>query len=85
MAVYLGPGGSSAERETIQTQSNVAINRNNSALYIYCSSFNPEGKESSCYLEEAQELWRKHLGDGGEFAMSDLVPFVSVGGKRLRP
>ncbi len=25
------------------------------------------------------------MGDGGEFALSDLVPFVSVGGKRLRP
>lgn len=25
------------------------------------------------------------MGDGGEFALSDLVPFVSVGGERLRP
>lgn len=25
------------------------------------------------------------MGDGGQFSLSDLVPFVSVGGKRLRP
>lgn len=25
------------------------------------------------------------MGDGGEFALSDLVPSVSVGGERLRP
>lgn len=35
------------------------------------------------YLEKTDKIWRKHLRDGGEFALSDLVPFVSVGGKRL--
>lgn len=37
------------------------------------------------YLEEAEELWRKKLRDGRQFALSDLVPLVSVGRERLRP
>lgn len=37
------------------------------------------------HLEEVQEVLGQHLGDGGEFALSDLVPLVSIGGKRLRP
>lgn len=37
------------------------------------------------YLEEAEELWREKLRDGRQFALSDLVPLVSVGRERLRP
>lgn len=37
------------------------------------------------HLEKAEEVLGQHLGDGREFALSDLVPFVSIGGKRLRP
>lgn len=37
------------------------------------------------YLQKAEELWRKRLGDGRKFALSDLMPSVSIGGERLRP
>lgn len=36
------------------------------------------------YLEEAKELRGEHLRDGRQFAPSDLVPLVAVGGERLR-
>lgn len=42
-------------------------------------------EERGCYLEKREELWRKNLGNGRQFALSDLMPFVSIGGKRLRP
>lgn len=35
------------------------------------------------YLEEAEELRGEHLRDGRQFAPSDLVPLVAVGGERL--
>ena len=37
------------------------------------------------YLQEVQELWREHLGDGGQLPLADLVPLVSIGGQWLRP
>lgn len=37
------------------------------------------------HLEKAEEVLGQHLRHGRELALSDLVPLVSVGGKRLRP
>lgn len=69
----------------MQTPAEKGQKRTNSRPHVAAPERKGIEKEVDCYLEKAEKLWRKHLGDGGEFALSDLVPFVSVGGERLRP
>lgn len=79
MVVCSGQGGSLANENEKEKGRNVNDDTKISINHpeIFCLLLH--------YLEKAQELRGEHLRDQRQFAPSDLVPLVAVGGERLRP